>query len=116
MDYSDRGTLRQLFVDTLRDCALVILDVDGKVLTWNTGAQAMLGYPESEVIGRHFSCLYTQNDIDTAKPLTSLAGALAQGRHEETSQRQRKDGTKVELNPPDPALRPAKTSSSRSGT
>lgn len=96
MDYSDRGNLQQLFVDTLRDCALVLLDVDGKVLSWNAGAHAMLGYAESEVIGRHFSCLYTQSDIDAGKPLMSLAGALAQGRHEDTSQRLHKDGTKLE--------------------
>ena len=96
MDYSDRGTLQQLFVDSLRDCALVLLDVDGKVLSWNAGAHAMLGYAESEVIGRHFSCLYTQNDIDAGKPLMSLAGALAQGRHEDASQRLHKDGTELE--------------------
>ena len=96
MDYSDRGNLQQLFVDSLRDCALVILDVDGKVLTWNAGANAMLGYDESEVIGRHFSCLYTQNDVDAGKPLMSLAGALAQGRHDDTSQRLHKDGTRRE--------------------
>ncbi len=96
MDYSDRGALQQLFVDSLRDCALVLLDVDGKVLSWNAGAHAMLGYVESEVVGRHFSCLYTQNDVDAGKPLMSLAGALAHGRHEDTSQRLHKDGTKRE--------------------
>ena len=97
MDYSDRGNLQQLFVDSLRDCALVLLDVDGKVLTWNAGAHEMLGYTESEVIGRHFSCLYTQTDIDAGKPLMSLAGALTQGRHEDISQRLHKDGTKREI-------------------
>lgn len=97
MDYSDSGALRQLFVDTLPDCALVLLDADGKVLTWNAGARAMHGYPDSEMIGRHFSCLYTQKDIDAAKPMTSLASALAQGRHEETRQRLRRDGTEVEV-------------------
>jgi PAS domain S-box-containing protein len=96
MDYSDRGNLQQLFVDSLRDYALVVLDVDGKVLTWNAGASALLGYAESEVIGRHFSCLYTQNDIDAGKPLMSLAGALAQGRHDDTGQRLHKDGTRLE--------------------
>ena len=97
MDYSDSGALRQLFVDSLPDCALVLLDAGGKVLTWNAGARAMHGYPESEMIGRHFSCLYVQKDIDAAKPMTSLASALAQGRHEETRQRQRRDGTQVEV-------------------
>lgn len=96
MDYSDRGNLQQLFVDSLRDCALVLLDVDGKVLTWNAGAREMLGYAEADVVGQHFSCLYTQDDIDAGKPLLSLAGALAQGRHGDTSQRLRKDGAKLE--------------------
>jgi PAS domain S-box-containing protein len=97
MDYSDRGNLQQLFVDSLPDCALVLLDIDGKVLTWNAGAHAMHGYPAAEMIGRHFSCLYTQKDIDAAKPLRSLAGALAMGRLEETRQRLHKDGTEIEV-------------------
>lgn len=95
MDYSDRGTLQQLFVDNLRDCALILLDVDSKLVSWNAGAHAMLGYAESEVIGRHFSCLYTQNDIDAGKPSMSLAGALAHGRHGDTSQRLHKNGTEL---------------------
>jgi CheY-like chemotaxis protein len=57
----------------------------------------MYGRPESEMIGRHFSCLYIQADIDAAKPLMSLAGAMAQGRHEETRQRRHKDGTELEV-------------------
>lgn len=97
MDYSDRGTLQQLFVDSLPDCALILLDVDGKILTWNAGARAMHGYPESEIVGRHFSCLYIKADIDAAKPLTSLADALADGRHEETRRRLHKDGTEFEV-------------------
>ncbi|MDP2333363.1 MAG: response regulator [Reyranella sp.] len=97
MDYSDGGILQQLFVDSLPDCALIILDVDGKILTWNAGARAMYGYPAPEIVGRHFSCLYIQADIDTAKPLMSLAGAMAHGRHEETRQRLHKDGTAFEV-------------------
>jgi len=96
MDYTSRGHLQQLFVDTLPDVALVLLDVDGKVLCWNAGAQAILGYAEAEVLGRHFSFVYTQRDIDAGKPLMSLAGALAQGRHESTGPRLRKDGSEVE--------------------
>jgi PAS domain S-box-containing protein len=95
MDYTNRGDLQQLFVDSLADYALILLDVDGKVLTWNAGAHAMLGYAEIEAVGRHFSYLYSQNDIDAGKPLMSLAGALAQGRHEEISQWRRKDGTEL---------------------
>lgn len=97
MVYSDRGILQQLFVDNLSDCGLVVLDVDGKILTWNAGAQAMHGHPGSEMIGQHFSCLYIQADIDADKPMTSLADAMAHGRHEETRQRLHKDGAKFEV-------------------
>lgn len=97
MDYSDRGALQQLFVDSFPDCALILLDVDGKVLTWNVGAQVMHGYSETEIVGRHFSCLFTQADIDAAKPLMSLAGAMAQGRHAETRKRLHKDGAELEV-------------------
>lgn len=93
MDYSDRDNLQRLFVDSLPDCALVVLDIDGKVLTWNAGAHAMHGYLEAEMIGRHFSCLFTQDDIDAARPLAFLAGALVQGWHEETRLRLHKDGS-----------------------
>jgi PAS domain S-box-containing protein len=97
MDYSDRGILQQLFVDSLPDCALILLDVDGNILTWNTGARAMYGYPASEIVGRHFSGLYIQADVDAAKPLMSLAGAMAHGRQEETGQRLHRDGTAFEV-------------------
>jgi PAS domain S-box-containing protein len=97
MDYSDRGALKQLFVDSFPDYALVVLDLDGKVVTWNAGAQAMHGYPESEIVGRHFSCLYIQADIDAGKPMTSLGDAMADGRHEETRRRLHKDGTEFEV-------------------
>jgi PAS domain S-box-containing protein len=97
MDYTDRGNLQQLFVDTLPDCALVLLDIDGKVLTWNAGAQAIHGYAEPEIVGRHFSCLYVRTEADAARPLMSMAGAMAQGRHEETHPRLHKDGTEIQV-------------------
>ena len=95
MDYSDRRSLQQLFVDNLRDCALVVLDVEGKMLTWNAGAMTMLGYSESEMVGRHFSCLYMQKDVDAGRPAMALADAVAQGRHDDTGQRRHKDGRRV---------------------
>jgi PAS domain S-box-containing protein len=95
MDDSNRGDLQRLFMDSLPDCSLVLLAVDGEVLTWNAGARALFGYAEGEVVGRNFSCLYGQDDIEAGKPSRSLASALSQGRHEETGQRRRKDGTEV---------------------
>jgi len=97
MDYAYRGNLQQLFVDSLADVSLILLDVEGKVLTWNAGARAMLGYTEAEVVGRHFSFAYTQNDLAAGTPMRSLAGALAQGRHEDTGPRRCKDGTEIKV-------------------
>jgi len=86
-----------LFVDSFPDYALIVLDVDGKIVTWNAGAQAMHGYLESEIVGRHVSCLFVQADIDADRPMTSLADAIADGRHEETRRRLHKDGTEFEV-------------------
>jgi PAS domain S-box-containing protein len=97
MDDSNRGDLQRLFMDNLSDCSLVLLAADGEVLTWNAGARALFGYAEADVVGRNFSCLYGQNDIEAGKPSTSLASALSQGRHEETGQRRRKDGSEVRI-------------------
>ena len=97
MDDPDRGALQQLLVDSLPDCSLILLDLDGKILTWNAGADAIHGYPEAERVGQHFACLYTQSDIAAAKPLKALAGALAQGRHEESRQCVHRNGTECEV-------------------
>jgi PAS domain S-box-containing protein len=95
MNDSNRGDLQRLFMDSLADCSLVLLSVDGEVLTWNVGARALFGYVEAEVVGRNFACFYGPNDIEAGKPSKALASALSQGRHEETGQRRRKDGTEV---------------------
>ena len=55
MDNSVHGHLKQLLVDNLPDCALVLLDTDGKVLSWNVGAQGLLGYAEGEAV--NITCL-----------------------------------------------------------
>jgi CheY-like chemotaxis protein len=55
----------------------------------------MLGYTEAEVVGRHFSFVYTQNDVSAGMPLMTLDDALAHGRHEDAGVRRHKDGTEV---------------------
>src|SRR3990167_5825060 len=88
--------LMQLFVDDLTDYAIVILDINGDILTWNAGARALLGYTAEEIVGRRLSDLYTKSDATTGKSSASLKDALQWGRHETTARLARKDGTMVE--------------------
>jgi PAS domain S-box-containing protein len=83
----------QFLVDSIQDYAIYILDPNGFVISWNSGAQRIKGYSAEEVIGKHFSRFYTPDDIRIDKPKQNLAIAAAKGRYEEESLRQRKDGS-----------------------
>jgi len=72
MDDIDRGGLIELFVDTLPDHATFLVDVEGRILSWNAAAGDLLGYDAQEVIGRNFACLCTGPGNRRA----SFAGAL----------------------------------------
>ena len=78
----------------VKDYAIFMLDPDGNVQTWNEGAHRIKGYAPNEIIGRHFSCFYLQEEIDRGKPAELLATALRQGRVEDESWRVRKDGSR----------------------
>jgi len=84
--------LMQLFVDDLADYAMIVLDVNGAVLTWNAGARALLGYTSEEILGRRLSELYTKSDVLTGKSNASLKDALQWGRHETIARLAHKDG------------------------
>jgi len=68
--------LLQDFVDDLTDYAIVILDVHGRVLTWNAGARGLLGYAADEIVGRAFSDLHTTSDNLLGKAPAALKDAL----------------------------------------
>lgn len=93
---ADDRELLQLFVDDLSDFALVILDPQGNIRTWNAGARELLGYAEEEIVGRRFSELFTKADIVTGQSTAALKDALQWGRHEATSRLVRKDGSRFE--------------------
>jgi PAS domain S-box-containing protein len=96
MKTANERDLVQLFVDNLTDYAMVILDVNGAVLSWNAGARALLGYNSDEVVGRRLSDLYTKSDTLTGKSNASLKDALQWGRHDATARLAHKDGTMFE--------------------
>ncbi|HEX9946437.1 MAG TPA: PAS domain S-box protein [Allosphingosinicella sp.] len=81
-------------VQGVRDYALYMLDPDGQVSNWNTGAEAIKGYKADEIVGRHFSQFYTEEDRAAGEPRRALATALAEGKYEKEAWRVRKDGTR----------------------
>ncbi len=84
----------RLFVDEVRDYALLMLDPDGIVMTWNSGAKSIKGYEAREIIGRHFSVFYTPDDIKSGKPERGLREAAQNGRFSDVGERVHKDGTR----------------------
>ncbi|MBL8957410.1 MAG: PAS domain S-box protein [Myxococcaceae bacterium] len=83
----------QLLVESIRDYAILLLDAEGRVQSWNLGAQAIKGWAAAEIIGQHFSVFYTPADRDAGKPALLLAEAAAAGRARDQGLRVRRDGT-----------------------
>ena len=84
----------RLLVERVQDYAIFLLDPQGNVASWNEGARRIKGYQRDEIIGRHFSCFYTPEDIAADKPNHELAIAAATGRYAEEGPRLRKDGSR----------------------
>ncbi|HWI12869.1 MAG TPA: PAS domain S-box protein [Burkholderiales bacterium] len=84
----------RLLVEGVTDYAIYMLDPQGIVTSWNTGAEKIKGYPRDDVIGKHFSRFYTDEDIEAGKPWEELAAARRCGRSESQGWRIRKDGTR----------------------
>ena len=70
-----------------------MLDAEGRVTTWNPGAQRIKGYEAEEIIGEHFSIFYTDEDVERGHPDEVLRLAAADGHYEEEGIRVRKDGS-----------------------
>jgi PAS domain S-box-containing protein len=88
----------RLLVEAVQDYAIFMLDADGRVKTWNTGAQRIKGYSASEIIGKHFSTFYSEEDLKSGKPARELEIAVRDGRVEDEGWRIRKDGSKFWAN------------------
>ncbi|WP_441260052.1 PAS domain S-box protein [Bradyrhizobium sp. 521_C7_N1_3] len=84
----------RLMVQSVTDYAIYMLDVEGNVASWNAGARRIKGYAPEEIIGRHFSNFYTEEDRAAGLPRTGLQTASRDGRWEHEGQRVRKDGTR----------------------
>jgi diguanylate cyclase (GGDEF)-like protein/PAS domain S-box-containing protein len=84
----------RLFVSGVKDYAILMLDLSGRVATWNEGAERIKGYSAQEIIGEHFSKFYTPEAIAAHHPDQELETAAEQGRYEEEGWRVRKDGSR----------------------
>jgi PAS domain S-box-containing protein len=83
----------QLLIESIQDYAIYILNPDGFVVSWNSGAQRIKGYTAKEIVGKNFSCFYMPDDLRINKPKRNLEIAAAQGRYEDECLRVRKDGS-----------------------
>ncbi|RYY23407.1 MAG: PAS domain-containing sensor histidine kinase [Sphingomonadales bacterium] len=83
----------RLLVQSVSDYAIYMLDIDGRVSSWNAGAERFMGYDAEEIIGAHFSKVYTQEDCAADGPAAALATAKLEGRFEAEGWRVRKDGS-----------------------
>ena len=90
---SDDGRYR-LLVEGVTDYAIYMLDPTGIVTSWNPGAERFKGYKAQEIIGRHFSTFYTEEDRATDLPGRALATSLRDGTFQNEGWRVRKDGTR----------------------
>ena len=84
----------RLLVEAVRDYAIFMLDPEGRILTWNAGAERIKGYRAEEAIGKHFSIFYPPEDIQARKTEKELEIARQEGRFEEEGWRVRKDGSR----------------------
>ena len=84
----------RMLVQGVRDYAIYMLDPDGRVTNWNSGAQAIKGYSAAEIVGQHFSRFYTEEDRAAGEPARALRTALTEGKYEKEAWRLRKDGSR----------------------
>ena len=84
----------RLLIESVVDYAICMLDPEGRVKSWNAGAQRTKGYRAEQIIGQHFSCFYTEGDRAAGRPDRALATAAQEGRFEDEGWRVRQDGSR----------------------
>jgi PAS domain S-box-containing protein len=85
-----------ILVDSVEEYAIYMLDPNGNIITWNTGAQKIKGYSAEEIIGKNFASFYTAEDVAAGKPQHNLREAVRRGYIRDQSLRVRKDGSTFE--------------------
>ena len=88
----DHEQLLQAWVETVKDYAIFLLDTSGNVVSWNVGAERILGYTEHEIVGRSVAVFFTPEDLEREVPEWELGEALRVGRASDDRWHVRKDG------------------------
>ena len=84
----------QLLVEAVTEYAIYLIDLQGKIASWNVGAERIKGYTSAEILGRDFSTFFTEEDRAAGKPAKAMATARTTGRFEDEGWRVRKDGSR----------------------
>jgi hypothetical protein len=90
---SDSELRFRLLVESVTDYAIYLLDPEGRVVTWNVGAERLKGYKAEEVLGREYALFFLPEDAAAGLPAQELAAAVCEGRYQTEAVRRRKDGT-----------------------
>lgn len=85
--------LHDKMITEIQDYAIILLDIDGTILTWNKGAQSIKGYKEHEILGQNFRIFYLPRDREEKLPEKLIELATKEGRARHIGRRVRKDGT-----------------------
>ncbi|MFC7046300.1 PAS domain S-box protein [Halobacteriaceae archaeon GCM10025711] len=81
-------------VDAVREYAIIMLDADGNVVSWNDGAEQLTGYRSEEILGEHFSAFFQEEDVEQGVPAQVQAAAVSAGKFRTETWRVRKDGSR----------------------
>ncbi len=101
-NWSTSGALHEtaeqfhILVDSVEEYAIYLLDPNGNVISWNTGAEKIKGYSTEEIIGKNFASFYTADDVAAGKPQRNLREASRRGYIRDQGLRVRKDGSTFE--------------------
>ncbi|MCW3121416.1 MAG: hypothetical protein JWQ38_908 [Flavipsychrobacter sp.] len=85
--------LHKRMIEEVQDYAIILLDVDGTILTWNAGVEKIKGYKPNEIIGQNFNIFYLPQDRQAKLPQSLLDLAVREGRARHIGRRVRRDGT-----------------------
>src|SRR5688572_11962819 len=91
-----RSTLEEAhrkMIEEVQDYAIILLDVDGTILTWNKGVEQIKGYKQEEIIGQNFNIFYLPQDRQEGLPEKLINLARVEGRAKHVGRRVRKDGS-----------------------